>query len=181
MTRLVRTKYICIVQTTQTLPISLIYGSFTSFHRCYTTDVLFDEENPDVFNDYMGRIVIASVKIKTDYSIVGVDSKELTVHTIHTYTYIYAHIHTHTYTYINTHTHIHTCIYIYIYTYIQIHTYTYTYIHIHTYTYTYTYICIPSSRSYLGRRSIFASFFTCYKNDRRMHIIYACYRIDMYV
>ena len=45
------------------------FGSFTAFHRCYSDDVLYDEENSDLFkNDYMGRVVIATGKIKTDLS-----------------------------------------------------------------------------------------------------------------
>jgi hypothetical protein len=45
------------------------FQSFTSFHRCYTDDVLYDEENYDIFkNDYIGRVVIATGKIKTDLS-----------------------------------------------------------------------------------------------------------------
>jgi len=46
------------------------FGSFTAFHRCYTDDELYNnetQENIDIFkNNYMGRVVIATGKIKTD-------------------------------------------------------------------------------------------------------------------
>jgi hypothetical protein len=48
------------------------YGSFTAFHRCYTDDILYNndtQENIDLFkNNYMGRVVIATGKIKTDFT-----------------------------------------------------------------------------------------------------------------
>ena len=48
------------------------YGSFTAFHRCYTDDGLYKNENDediDIFkNKYVGRVVIATGKIKTDYT-----------------------------------------------------------------------------------------------------------------
>ena len=48
------------------------YGSFTAFHRCYTDDGLYNNENDediDIFkNKYVGRVVIATGKIKTDYT-----------------------------------------------------------------------------------------------------------------
>ena len=43
------------------------FGTFTGFHRSYTDDILYDEENVDIFkNNYMGRVVITTGKIKTD-------------------------------------------------------------------------------------------------------------------
>ena len=52
--------------------IKVTYGSFTVFHRCYTDDVLYNNESDesiDLFkNNYMGRVVIATGKIKTDFS-----------------------------------------------------------------------------------------------------------------
>jgi len=52
--------------------IRIAYGSFTAFHRCYTDDILYNDENDesiDLFKDkYMGRVVIATGKIKTDFS-----------------------------------------------------------------------------------------------------------------
>ena len=46
--------------------------SFTAFHRCYTDDELYNNENDediDIFkNKYVGRVVIATGKIKTDYT-----------------------------------------------------------------------------------------------------------------
>jgi hypothetical protein len=46
--------------------------SFTAFHRCYTDDELYNNdnnENIDIFkNKYVGRVVIATGKIKTDYT-----------------------------------------------------------------------------------------------------------------
>ncbi|OBQ32449.1 MAG: hypothetical protein AN484_27955, partial [Aphanizomenon flos-aquae WA102] len=52
--------------------IRVAYGSFTAFHRCYTDDVLYNGETTetiDIFkNDYMGRVVITTGKIKTDLS-----------------------------------------------------------------------------------------------------------------
>jgi hypothetical protein len=48
------------------------FGSFTAFHRCYTDDGLYNNENNeniDIFkNKYVGRVVIATGKIKTDYT-----------------------------------------------------------------------------------------------------------------
>ena len=48
------------------------YGSFTEFHRCYTDDELYNndtDENIDLFkNNFMGRVVIATGKIKTDFT-----------------------------------------------------------------------------------------------------------------
>jgi hypothetical protein len=52
--------------------IKVAFGSFTAFHRCYTDDELYNndtQENIDLFkNNYMGRVVIATGKIKTDFS-----------------------------------------------------------------------------------------------------------------
>ena len=68
------TDYLCIETNTALNSstrnwIRVAYGSFTAFHRCYTDDGLYDEENPDIFkNNYMGRVVIATGKIKTDFS-----------------------------------------------------------------------------------------------------------------
>ena len=46
-----------------------LYGTFTGFHRCFTEDELYDEENPQKFkDDYVGRIVISTGKIATDIS-----------------------------------------------------------------------------------------------------------------
>jgi hypothetical protein len=53
------------------LAIKVAYGSFTVFHRCYTDDELYGEtdETKDVFrNKYIGRVVIATGKIKTDFT-----------------------------------------------------------------------------------------------------------------
>ena len=48
------------------------HGSFTAFHRCYTDDELYTNttnEDIDIFkNNYMGRVVIATGKIKTDFT-----------------------------------------------------------------------------------------------------------------
>jgi hypothetical protein len=50
--------------------IRVAYGSFTAFHRCYTDDELYNNDTPeniDLFkNNFMGRVVIATGKIKTD-------------------------------------------------------------------------------------------------------------------
>jgi hypothetical protein len=47
--------------------IRVSYNSFTGFHRVYTDDEL--NQDNDIFkNDYMGRIVISTGKIKTDVS-----------------------------------------------------------------------------------------------------------------
>jgi hypothetical protein len=52
--------------------IRVAFGSFTAFHRCYTDDEIYNndtQENIDLFkNDYMGRVVIATGKIKSDFS-----------------------------------------------------------------------------------------------------------------
>ncbi len=45
-------------------------STFTGFHRCYVEDELFSEENVDIFrNEYVGRIVISTGKIKTDMTL----------------------------------------------------------------------------------------------------------------
>jgi hypothetical protein len=47
--------------------IRIAYLSFTEFHRCYTNDILYNTENSCEFKkNYMGRVVIATGKIKTD-------------------------------------------------------------------------------------------------------------------
>ena len=49
----------------------IMYGSFTGIHRCFTTEELFNNDNPQLFKDiYIGRIVIASGKIATDIKII---------------------------------------------------------------------------------------------------------------
>jgi hypothetical protein len=52
--------------------IKVAFGSFTAFHRCYTDDELYNnetDESIDLFkNNYMGRVVIATGKIKTDFT-----------------------------------------------------------------------------------------------------------------
>jgi hypothetical protein len=71
------TDYLCIqvntgYNTNTNEWIRVAYGSFTAFHRCYTDDELYNNESDesiDLFkNNYMGRVVIATGKIKTDYS-----------------------------------------------------------------------------------------------------------------
>jgi hypothetical protein len=45
------------------------HETFTGFHRCYTDDELYNEDGVDIFkNNYKGRIVISTGKIKTDSS-----------------------------------------------------------------------------------------------------------------
>jgi hypothetical protein len=48
------------------------FGSFTAFHRCYTDDELYNgetDEDIDIFkNKYVGCVVIATGKIKTDFT-----------------------------------------------------------------------------------------------------------------
>ena len=40
-----------------------MFDTFTGFHRCFTNDELYDNENPQKFkDDYMGRIVISTDK-----------------------------------------------------------------------------------------------------------------------
>ena len=49
--------------------IRVVFGTFTGFHRCYTSDILYNEDESDIFkNKYAGRLVVATGKIKTDYS-----------------------------------------------------------------------------------------------------------------
>jgi len=72
------TDYLCVQQNFESIGsayyklIKVAYGSFTAFHRCYTDDVLYNNESDesiDLFkNNYMGRVVIATGKIKTDFS-----------------------------------------------------------------------------------------------------------------
>ena len=45
----------------------IMYATFTGFHRCFTNDELYDNDDPQKFkDDYMGRIVISTGKIATD-------------------------------------------------------------------------------------------------------------------
>jgi hypothetical protein len=48
--------------------LKVTYGSFTSFHRCYTDDVLYNnetDENIDIFkNNFMGRVVKQLVRLR---------------------------------------------------------------------------------------------------------------------
>ena len=49
--------------------IRVAFGTFTGFHRCYTSDILYNEDESDIFkNKYAGRLVVATGKIKTDYT-----------------------------------------------------------------------------------------------------------------
>jgi len=49
--------------------IRVVFGTFTGFHRCYTSDILYNEDESDIFkNKYAGRLVVATGKIKTDIS-----------------------------------------------------------------------------------------------------------------
>jgi hypothetical protein len=50
--------------------IKIMFGTFTGFHRCFTDDIEFKEEEPQKFkDDYIGRIVISTGKIATDTKI----------------------------------------------------------------------------------------------------------------
>jgi hypothetical protein len=72
------TDYLCVQQnygsigSVASLKIKVAFGSFTAFHRCYTDDELYNnetDEDIDIFkNNYMGRVVIATGKIKTDFT-----------------------------------------------------------------------------------------------------------------
>jgi len=72
------TDYLCVQQnygsinSVASLKIKAAFGSFTAFHRCYTDDDLYNnetDEDIDLFkNNYMGRVVIATGKIKTDFT-----------------------------------------------------------------------------------------------------------------
>ncbi len=71
------TDYCCVQQNYTSigqyyqLAIKVAYGSFTAFHRCYTDDELYGEtdETKVIFkNNYVGRVVIATGKIKTDFT-----------------------------------------------------------------------------------------------------------------
>jgi hypothetical protein len=47
--------------------IKTMFGTFTGFHRCFTDDIEFKEEEPQKFkDDYVGRIVVSTGKIATD-------------------------------------------------------------------------------------------------------------------
>jgi hypothetical protein len=44
-----------------------MYATFTGFHRCFTKDPLYDNDDPQKFkDDYLGRIVVSTGKIATD-------------------------------------------------------------------------------------------------------------------
>jgi hypothetical protein len=71
------TDYLCVQQNyteNQTAAnwVRVAYLSFTAFHRCYVSDELYNnesDESVDLFkNNYMGRVVIATGKIKTDFT-----------------------------------------------------------------------------------------------------------------
>jgi hypothetical protein len=75
---LTNTDYLC-VQTNYSFAgqgasqrICVGFGSFTAFHRCYTDEELYNnetDESIDLFkNNYMGRVVIATGKIKSDFT-----------------------------------------------------------------------------------------------------------------
>jgi hypothetical protein len=56
----------------------IMYGTFTGFHRCFTKDPLYNNENPQDFKDnYIGRIVISIGKIATDLKSVENDEWEI--------------------------------------------------------------------------------------------------------
>jgi hypothetical protein len=55
-----------------------MYGTFTGFHRCFTNDELFDNENPQDFKDnYVGRIVVSTGRIATDLKSIDNDEWEI--------------------------------------------------------------------------------------------------------
>ena len=61
--------------TNQNRTLYALHSTFTGYHRCYSYDELCNDDNVDIFrNDYMGRIVISTGKIKTDTSIKKEDS-----------------------------------------------------------------------------------------------------------
>ena len=56
----------------------IMYGTFTGFHRCFTNDELFDNENPQDFKDnFIGRIVVSTGEIATDLK--SIDNDEWTI------------------------------------------------------------------------------------------------------
>jgi hypothetical protein len=56
----------------------IMYGTFTGFHRCFTNDELFDNENPQDFKDnYVGRIVVSTGRIATDLKSIDNDEWEI--------------------------------------------------------------------------------------------------------
>ena len=45
----------------------IMFNTFTGFHRCFTNDELYNNDDPQKFkDDYMGRIVVSIGKIATD-------------------------------------------------------------------------------------------------------------------
>ena len=60
------------------------YNSFTEFHRSFTDDILFDENNPQKFkDDFEGRIVISIGKIKTTLNNIVCDKDGITIEDAH--------------------------------------------------------------------------------------------------
>ena len=56
----------------------IMFDTFTGFHRCFTNDELFDNENPQSFKDtYIGRIVVSTGKIATDFKSIDNDDWEI--------------------------------------------------------------------------------------------------------
>jgi len=61
------------------LQLYILYNTFTGFHRSFTDDLLYNDEDPDIFKKtYMGRLVIASGEIATD-TIVDKEKNEWTI------------------------------------------------------------------------------------------------------
>ena len=56
--------------TTSNQQVYVIFGTFTGFHRCFTDDELFNDENEQTIkefkNNYVGRVVVSTGKIATD-------------------------------------------------------------------------------------------------------------------
>jgi hypothetical protein len=45
----------------------IMFNTFTGFHRCFTNDELYNNDDPQKFkDDYMGRIVVSTGRIATD-------------------------------------------------------------------------------------------------------------------
>ena len=78
------TDYVCVTGSPEADPLGgfyskylkIAYNSFTGFHRCYIEDELCNDQNIDIFkNEYIGRVVISTGKIKTDASRVKEDNE----------------------------------------------------------------------------------------------------------
>ena len=67
------TDYVCVqgdtsFQSYNNKTLCIANNTFTGFHRCYIDDVICTGETDIFKNDYIGRVVISTGKVKTDFT-----------------------------------------------------------------------------------------------------------------